>query len=282
MRKLLERLIVFFVGGPLILSLIYYLPHYNFLAYHILIITAGILANSEMYNLLSQKIKCYPKNILSFFGSALIIISYISGFKLFPQAYIIHGFWVLTLLIISSEIIFSFGGIFTESIIRIMTGVFMFVYPWGLLVYFSAATALPYANKAILTFFLMSFSCDSIAWLFGMLFGGTNRGFIKASPKKSIAGFIGGYAGSITAAIGVYFLFKEFKLFLPQLIIIAVLIATAAIIGDLIESILKRTAEIKDSGQVIVGRGGILDSIDSLLFAAPVFYVSFKFFAGGF
>jgi len=59
---------------------------------------------------------------------------------------------------------------------------------------------------------------------------------------------------------------------------LTILTSTAAIAGDLVESMLKRACNVKDSGTVILGRGGILDSMDSLLFAAPVFYVVFKYF----
>ena len=62
----------------------------------------------------------------------------------------------------------------------------------------------------------------------------------------------------------------------------ALFTALFAIIGDIIESILKRSADVKDSGKVILGRGGILDSIDSLLIAAPVFYTLCMFLLGGF
>ena len=60
-------------------------------------------------------------------------------------------------------------------------------------------------------------------------------------------------------------------------IILGILIATSGIIGDLVESVFKRSSEIKDSGNVILGRGGLLDSIDSILYAAPIFYVAVHF-----
>lgn len=122
------------------------------------------------------------------------------------------------------------------------------------------------------------FFCDSSSWLFGKFLGKGNRGIFVVSPNKSIAGFIGGYLGSVFIAIVVYYLFPTMMLSLFQIIILTLFTTTAAIAGDLVESMLKRACNVKDSGRIIMGRGGILDSMDSLLFAAPVFYVVFKYF----
>ena len=97
---------------------------------------------------------------------------------------------------------------------------------------------------------------------------------IKVSPNKSIVGFIGGIFGSILIALLTQHFFPQI---LPghfyKAIILGFVVSIFAIIGDLSESLLKRSADCKDSGNVIMGRGGILDSIDSLLFVAPVFYI---------
>ncbi|UTY26572.1 phosphatidate cytidylyltransferase [Treponema denticola] len=282
-KKLIERLIIFFVGAPLVLASIYFLPHYNFLVYHIELFIAALIANYEIYNILSQRSPAYPKKILAFFGTILVMSSYLIGLHAVPFQYIFIVFGCVTVGMMFMEVIFSFSGNFTNSIARLTTGVFMLIYPWGLTVFLSAIASLPNAGALIIMFFLMTFGCDSFAWLFGMLLGKNNRGFIKASPKKSLVGFIGGFIGSITAAVASFYFFnKQFNGKLRELIIIALFTALFAIIGDIIESILKRSADVKDSGKVILGRGGILDSIDSLLIAAPVFYTLCMFLLGGF
>lgn len=282
-KKIIERLIIFFVGAPLVLASIYFLPHYNFLVYHIELFIAALIANYEIYNILSQRSPAYPKKILAFFGTILVLSSYLMGLHAVPFQYIFIVFGCVTAGMMFMEIIFSLSGNFINSIARLTTGMFMLIYPWGLAVYLSAIASLPNAGALIIMFLLMTFGCDSFAWFFGMLFGKNNRGFIKASPKKSIAGFIGGFIGSATAAVGSFYFFnKQFNGKLKELIIIAIFTALFAIIGDIIESILKRSADVKDSGKVILGRGGILDSIDSLLIAAPVFYTLCLFLLGGF
>lgn len=282
-KKLIERLIIFFVGAPLVLASIYFLPHYNFLVYHIELFIAALIANYEIYNILSQRSPAYPKKILACFGTILVLSSYLIGLHAVPFQYIFIVFGCVTVGMMFMEVIFSFSGNFTNSIARLTTGVFMLIYPWGLTVFLSAIASLPNAGALIIMFFLMTFGCDSFAWLFGMLLGKNNRGFIKASPKKSIAGFVGGFIGSIAAAVASFYFFnKQFNGKLRELIIIALFTALFAIIGDIIESILKRSADVKDSGEVILGRGGILDSIDSLLIAAPVFYTLCMFLLGGF
>ena len=88
-----------------------------------------------------------------------------------------------------------------------------------------------------------------------------------------MAGFIGGACGSVGLAFGCAALFP-YALGGPwwTTLILGSVIGAAVIVGDLFESALKRSAGIKDSGSAVPGRGGFLDSFDSLLFAAPVFY----------
>lgn len=130
------------------------------------------------------------------------------------------------------------------------------------------------STKLIISFLFMIFICDSFAWLFGVLLGKNNRGIIKVSPNKSVAGFIGGYFGSIMAALVSRFLWPEvFFGSVLKSVLVGILIATAGIIGDLVESVIKRCVGVKDSGVIMPGRGGLLDSIDSILFASPIFYM---------
>ena len=92
----------------------------------------------------------------------------------------------------------------------------------------------------------------------------------KVSPKKTVEGAIAGVLGSVIAgaAGGTWFLHES----LPTLIWVSVVTAIAGQVGDLAESVLKRSAGVKDSSSIMPGHGGILDRLDSLFFATPIFY----------
>jgi phosphatidate cytidylyltransferase len=112
---------------------------------------------------------------------------------------------------------------------------------------------------------------DSLAWFFGMLFGRL-RNIVAVSPNKSLEGFLGGMLSSVAVIlISAHFYPEIFPRPYWQLILFGVAAAFTTTIGDLVESALKRAVGVKDSGHVIPGRGGMLDSIDSVLFTAPVF-----------
>lgn len=278
MKKLIQRLLIFFIGAPIILSIFYFLPQYNFLAYHLLVVLVGCIGTFEIYNIISQRLQTYPPIFICIFGTLFITAAYLIGLNIFSRESLFDFFGLLLVLLLGIEIIFSFSGIFTHSISRLATGTFMFIYPWIFAAYLSRLTIFKNPEIVLVTFFMMVFATDSIAWFFGVLFGNNNRGLIKASPKKSIAGFIGGFIGSIFIGYIVHKIFyKQFSNYLVELLIIGAVTSIAAILGDIVESILKRSADVKDSGNMILGRGGVLDSLDSVLLSAPVFYVAFKY-----
>ena len=111
---------------------------------------------------------------------------------------------------------------------------------------------------------------DSSQYYAGRTFGRSKLAPLR-SPNKTIEGAIGGFvvAPVFLAAAGSYWLPIAPPLWLAAL---AIGIVFAGIVGDLFESMLKRAADMKDSGTLIPGHGGVLDRIDALLFAAPVFY----------
>lgn len=274
MRKLVERLLLFFVGLPAIIASVFFLPYCNYIILHIELLAFSVLAILEMRDLLSSRLPVHSAPLSILLGMIIPVASFLYAVPGLPVRIITASIAVATILVFFIEFILSFSGKFDSIIGRIASTFILILYPGYLVMYLAIMTVWPHAGAILSVFFLMVFGCDSLAWFFGMLFGNSNRGMIKASPNKSIAGFAGGYIGAIGAGIaGTYVFTVPFSGSIVQMIILGGATATAAIVGDIFESILKRCANIKDSGNIIPGRGGVLDSIDSILLSAPVYYI---------
>lgn len=133
-------------------------------------------------------------------------------------------------------------------------------------------------NLWILTAQLMVWACDSAAYFFGIKFG-KHRLAPKISPKKSIEGSVAGLLASIASIFLIKYLWflKGAEVSLLNVIIIGLLVGTVGQIGDLVESLFKREFEIKDSGKILAGHGGMLDRFDSMIFVLPVLYYYLKY-----
>lgn len=142
---------------------------------------------------------------------------------------------------------------------------FCFFYSLGFLMDFAS-----YSFHLPLAFLLMLWANDTGAYLFGMKFG-KRRLFERHSPKKSWEGFFGGVFTSILAAYLISLWFTDMSTIAWAGM--AILIASFGTLGDLVESMLKRSLDAKDSGSFLPGHGGFLDRFDGLLIAAPVVYV---------
>lgn len=121
----------------------------------------------------------------------------------------------------------------------------------------------------VFSFFIISWSYDTFAYLTGM-FLGKHKFFERISPKKTWEGTIGGLLFGLGAAyiLSIFF----FELTLIQWLFAALIIMVAGIFGDLSESLLKRRFEVKDSGNFFPGHGGVLDRFDAVLFSAPALF----------
>ena len=115
-------------------------------------------------------------------------------------------------------------------------------------------------------------AADSFAYFSGRHFGGAKMS-PSISPNKTWAGFWGGLAGVTLLSVAAAPLLGLGWSALPSLIAVALLAALASVVGDLFESLIKRHAGAKDSSQLIPGHGGVLDRIDSVVAAVPVFAV---------
>lgn len=128
----------------------------------------------------------------------------------------------------------------------------------------------PEGYKLVFFLLLVVWLGDTGAYYVGKQFG-KHKLSPRISPKKTIEGLIGGVSASVIAAIVIHYTF--FPAFpLMHAVIAGVLLSIAGVIGDLAESMWKRSAAVKDSGTLIPGHGGFLDRFDSILFTAPILY----------
>jgi len=141
-------------------------------------------------------------------------------------------------------------------------------------------TMIPYqaqhfAKSLIIGIFILIWVNDSFAYLVGKSIG-RNKLFPSVSPKKTIEGFVGGLLFALVAAYVLYCYSEELNL--QQWLILAIVVVVTGSIGDLVESKFKRLAGVKDSGAILPGHGGLLDRLDSLIFAAPFAYLTLQIF----
>ena len=276
MNKVASRLLVFFIGIPLVIGIVC-LNYYNHIALNILAVVASAFAANELHNMAGNKVKLFPKTLVIIFTAALPFLSYnfilldidlsILTWFLFFEIFFFMGFEAL------------FSKSFEDSLVKISLTTLIIFYCGFMITFVTRLTSIKeYATIYISLYFILVFMCDSGAWFFGVLFGKSTRGIFAASPNKSLVGFFGGIITSIACAV-------LFKIFFPvvfygpvwKIMIVAFGTSLAAVVGDLIESVFKRSCGVKDSGNLIPGRGGALDCTDSLILGAPIFYIAIHF-----
>jgi phosphatidate cytidylyltransferase len=280
MKKIIQRLLIFFIGLPLIVFMVVYLPQRNHLAINIAVIIFSSLGAIEFADILKKKglvLSAAEAAILGLINPAAMtaVVTFDLNGQVMSAAFIIGACWLLV------SRIFAPKDKLRDYTPSIVAGFSVMMYPGLFMVWIIRMSLLAGSDMVILIFLLIVFANDSVAWAAGILFGRGNRGIIAASPNKSIAGFTGGLVISVLVGIaGTLFIPGAFiSHSLPPVLagaLLGLLAGTAGSLGDLAESALKRSSDVKDSGSIIPGRGGVLDSIDSLALAAPVFYVAYR------
>lgn len=274
MNKLAQRLLTFFIGIPLVL-LIVFMDYWNHLPINALVCIVSAIAANELYVIFKQKTPLLNKPLIIILSCAMPLIGYflvIFGTSVADIDYSNWAFLIAAMILMGTE---AFGHkTFEDSLFRLAASVFIVFYCGFLFTFVTRITLFKESTIFLGLFLFTVFMNDSLAWLFGVLFGKNNRNIFAASPNKSLAGFLGGIFGAVASCIIAKYIWPEiFNGPLYFSIILGFLSSAAAITGDLIESVFKRSSGIKDSGNIIPGRGGILDCIDSIVFTAPVFYV---------
>lgn len=173
--------------------------------------------------------------------------------------------------LIMAETVFTYPRI---ELPEIMYLVFMNIYCTWLPLHMISIRLLDKGPWLLMSVFVLVWICDSGAYFSGRLFG-KHKMSPKLSPKKTVEGAVGGILLTVLAAIIV----RTFVPIAPNVLhscIIGVLVALGAIIGDLFESYLKRSMNVKDSGKILPGHGGFADRFDSFLMVAPICFYYFS------
>ena len=274
-RSFFIRTATVVVALPVFFILVFILPYYNHLALNLGALLITVAGARELQMLLSKRgnpgfPRIFLPAVLIPAAAYLEVLGWVSSpwSLAVPIALVIlvlmRSLWVrdpkdlefLLQRISSSLLILAYPALFVSFIVRL--------------------TGFQNARWVLLLFFSVNFANDMSAYLAGMFLGrGTRLGY-AVSPNKSAVGFVAG----VLASVGVTLLFRAT---VPDLLPISYGAAAGfgaaagilTIAGDLVESALKRSAAVKDSGGIIPGRGGILDSIDSWLLTAPMFYFVF-------
>ncbi|MBQ9202152.1 MAG: phosphatidate cytidylyltransferase [Bacteroidales bacterium] len=180
----------------------------------------------------------------------------------------IYAPWLLFLLLTAVTALFSPRKDSLQTLACTVTGQLYIALPMSLL---SGLAFHPagerYSWQLLLGFFIFLWISDTFAYLSGMLLG-RHKLIERISPKKTWEGLIGGLVFTLISGIVMGCLLPE-VLSPAAWAGFALTTAVAGVLGDLFESLFKRTLEVKDSGSILPGHGGILDRLDSCLFAAP-------------
>lgn len=258
------RVLSALVGIPMILGAIYLGgPWYATLL--LLVVNLGI---REFDALLKAKGSLFP-SLFGYIGvSALTVIIFFKQFTLvYPLIMLIFVLLFLTQLIQFEKVNFWESALLFWGII----------YLGGLCSYMLLLRSMPQGILYTFLLFIGVWSNDTFAYFIGSKWG-KHKLAPGISPNKSVEGALGGAAATILLAALAALLAPEWiGLTLIQAILLGLGISVFAQLGDLMESALKRQFEVKDSGTIIPGHGGILDRFDSLMLAAPFVYYYFTF-----
>ena len=274
--NIVDRIFTSILFPPIIFLIIYFGRSEHALLPCIIITIVSIISSFEMRNLLYSK---NEKKLIPFWLPSSLIISQYISVCLGKQAITEGTLIALFILLFISEIKIGEkdAPLFSQSMSRLSKMSLLIIYPNYLMTYWIRIINLNENGHLLFLFMIvLVFANDISCYCVGMLFGKRSRNIFKVSPKKSLVGFIGGAV--ITPIIGYVYtnIFQSVGVFFKNtqtVIALSVLMAVVADIGDLIESVMKRSVGVKDSGYAIPGRGGLLDSIDSILPSAIIFFL---------
>jgi phosphatidate cytidylyltransferase len=253
MPNFLLRVLVSLAGIPVVLVLVW-AGGWWLVA---LAAVAAVVALHEFYGITRE----LRPLVLAGYGGVLAALI---GARLGGIEWLLAGFLVTFVLAFFLFLVATTRAPATVSISGTILGAAWIGFGLGCLVLLRALPS--HGVLAVFTVVIAVWADDTAAYLVGRLLG--RHKFSPAlSPAKTWEGFVAGTAAAIFVAFVA--MYKQHFLTIPESIVLGVVVAVAAALGDLFESALKRDMQVKDSGRIIPGHGGALDRLDALLFAVP-------------
>lgn len=260
----MKRVVTALITIPPLIGIICFAPFY---VLALLLMVVALASLHEFYRMIRPPAQ-----------KGLMIITYLLSIFLFSSVIFREHFYVAVLplffMIPLGYMLLSSGRdnpLKREGVGLTVVGPFYVCLPLMLLV---LVARLPQGKLWILYLLSVVFAGDTAAFYVGRHFG--KHGLIHISPGKTWEGTVGGLLANAVAA-GIFGSIFFPSLSLASIMVLAISIGIFGQIGDLVESLFKRSSDLKDSGTLLPGHGGMLDRIDSLLFAIPVLYLYLAF-----
>lgn len=258
MSPLVSRLLVAAILLPLVIGLVYLGGWWLFG----LALVGGLLALHELY-VMTRELR--PLVLGGYLGYAAMLL----GLQLGGLEWMLGG---LLATFFFAFVVYGLGGVrlsATTSFAVTLLGVAWVGAGIGCLLLIRDIPE--FGFWAVMTVLFTVFAADTGAFFVGRTIG-RHRMSPTISPNKSWEGFVGGVLAAVGMAFVILYRDREEFLSIPESLVLGLVIALAAVVGDLFESAIKRDLEVKDSGRVLGGHGGMLDRLDSLLWAGPAAY----------
>ena len=259
MSSLTSRVIVAFVLLPLVIGLVYLGGWWLFA----LAVVGGLIALHELY-VMARELR--PLVLGGYLGFVLSVL----GLQLGGLAWMFGG---LLATFVFAFVVFGLSDVRPSATTSFGVTVLGVVWIGAGVGYLLLIRDIPddLGFWAVMAVLFTVFAADTGAFFAGRTFG-RHKMAPAISPAKSWEGFVGGVVAAMAMAFVILYKDRDDFLSIPQTLALGAAIALASMLGDLFESAVKRDLTVKDSGRLLGGHGGMLDRLDSLLWAGPVAY----------
>ncbi|MEZ4600474.1 MAG: phosphatidate cytidylyltransferase [Syntrophotaleaceae bacterium] len=255
-----QRIITALVLLPLLLLFIYYAGPAWFCGFVTLVAATALY---EFYGMSLAGERKVEKSLAVLFGALLVPAAS------FGPAPALQGMLAFGVLFFGLIFLWRFLAL-TEVLCQLALVFFGFCYISLLLAHLVMLHGLPFGREWVFLVLLIVMASDSAAYFSGIALG-RHKLYPAISPNKSIEGAIGGLLGGLVGAFVARWWFFS-SLGLLDCLLLGLILGCVGQTGDLFESMIKRAFQVKDSGTIVPGHGGILDRLDSLLFTFPLAY----------